>query len=136
MPRINLRVYTNPGQLEVICNILRVDGNYERITAIIDTGAEVSFFPIDLLNVLVDDVESRKVVSLEQAGIAQQQFDGIESAITVFLEDMAGNQSKMITIPAVFADTGIALLGFEGALERCVFHVDMPRLTGYIEIKA
>lgn len=135
-PRINLRVYINPGQIEVFCNILRMDGNFERVTTVIDTGAEVSFFPIDLLDVVAHDVESRKVVSLEQAGIAQQQFDGVECMVTAFLEDMAGNQSTVMNIPAVFADTGVALLGFEGVLDRSIVHVDMPRLTGYIEIEA
>lgn len=136
MSRIHLRVYLQPGQIEVFCNILRVNGTYERVTTIIDTGAEISFFPIDLLPIVAHDVESREIISLEQAGMAQQQFDGVGCTITLFLEDIEGNQSIPLEVPAIFADTGTALLGFEGVLDRAVLHLDTPRLSGYIEIEA
>lgn len=33
-----------------------------------------------------------------------------------------------------FAPTNATLLGMTGALDRAVLHLDMPTLTGYIEL--
>lgn len=42
MIRIQLRVYVSPGEAEVTFNVKLKDQSYERVTATIDTGAEVS----------------------------------------------------------------------------------------------
>lgn len=136
MAPITLRVYKEPGQAEVFCNLLMKDGAFERITAVIDTGAQTSLFPIDILDEVAHDFESRQVIHLEQAGISQQAFQGVQCVVTIFLEDIEGNQTRPMEIPAWFANTGIALLGFEGILDQSVLHIDMPTLTGYLDIKA
>jgi hypothetical protein len=53
MPRIQLQIYIDPGQAEVIFNVLRSDGSYERLSGVIDTGAEISLLPNDLLDKVV-----------------------------------------------------------------------------------
>jgi hypothetical protein len=52
MTRIEVRVYVDPGEIQMFCNLLRKDGNQEKLTATIDTGAAVSLFPRELLNVV------------------------------------------------------------------------------------
>lgn len=125
MPRINLFIYRDPGQVEVFVNLLRLDGTYERLMAIIDTGAAISLFPRELLNVLSYRLGERGTFIIEQAGIANQSFEAIEAYITVFFEDAAGNRTHPTEILVWFAETAVSLVGFEGVLDRAVLHIDL-----------
>lgn len=114
--------------------IKRRDGDFEELTAIVDTGAAVSLLPISLLDVIqYDDANSTKVV-IDQAGVAGQHFEAVETTITIYLEDMLGVRSEEFEIRAWFADSDNPLIGFGGMLERAVFHLDMPNLSGYLEL--
>ena len=134
MARLQLLIYRDPGQVEVFLNIKRKDGGYDKRAAIVDTGAQVSLLP----DFLMDDLElrpgERGAFTIEQAGIAKQAFQAQEAYVTVFLEDAAGQRTDDFEMRAWFADTSDPLLGFEGCLERAVLHVDMPNLTGYLEL--
>src|SRR5690242_13961061 len=120
MPRIQLRVYIAPGQIDVFCRLKFKNGIYRPFAAIIDTGASVSLFPARLL----DDVEyvstESKPIIIDQAGIARQAFGAIEAVVTITLEDINGNSTQPFKISAWFADTDELLLGFAGVLDRSV----------------
>jgi hypothetical protein len=135
MPRIQLRVYHDPGQAEVFLNIKRKDGGYEKRAAVVDTGAQVSLLPSLLMNVVAYRLSERGGFTIEQAGIATQAFEAIEAYITMFLEDMSGNRTDDSEVCVWFAGTREVLLGFDGILDRAVLHVDMLNLTGYLEIE-
>jgi len=134
MPRIHLRVYIEPGEAEIVCNILIQDGEYERLTAIIDTGAEVSVFPERLLNTVVYRLSERGQFTIEQAGIARQVFEAIEAYVTITLEDQYGNVTRPFEIPVWFANTKIPLIGFAGVLDKSVLFIDTPKRMGWIEL--
>jgi len=134
MPRIQLRVYRDPGQAEVFLNIKRKDSGYEKRAAIVDTGAQVSLLPSLLMNILAYRLSERGSFTIEQAGIATHSFGAIEAYITVFLEDMSGNRTDEFEVRVWFAGTREVLLGFDGVLDRAVLHVDMLNLTGYLEL--
>jgi hypothetical protein len=68
MTRLQLRIYVNPGEAEIFCNLLRQDGNQERIAATIDTGAEISLFPVELLDIIEFRPSLRQNVVIDQAG--------------------------------------------------------------------
>lgn len=132
MTRINLRIYLQPGQAETFVSIRRHDDTQEFINAIIDTGAEISVFPVDLLQYVPHRLSSTPDVEIEQAGIAKQRFIAKEAYIKISLEDAQGNRTDEFEIRAWFADTGRALLGFEGLLEQAVLHIDMPQRDGWV----
>ncbi len=134
MPRIQLRVYRDPGQVEVFLNIKRQGGGYEKRAAVVDTGAQVSLLPSLLMNVLAYRLTERGSFTIEQAGIATQSFEAIEAYITVFLEDIFGQRTADIEVRVWFAGTREVLLGFDGILDQAVLHVDMVNLTGYLEL--
>lgn len=136
MPRIQLQIYIEPGQAEVVFRVLRTDGSYEPLTGIIDTGAEISLLPNDLL----DKVAYRPIgvgkIIIDQAGIARQAFEATEAYVTGFLEDRVGTQSGEIEVRVWFAETDITLIGFDGILDRAVLHIDMQKRDGWIELDA
>lgn len=136
MPRIQLQLYINPGAAEVFVNIKRKDGIYQRFTATVDTGAEVSLLPFIMLN----DVEYRRTargnITVDQAGIAKQSFEATEAFVTIFLEDQTGVQTGEFEVRVWFADTDEVLVGFDGILDRAVLHIDMPKRDGWIEMEA
>jgi hypothetical protein len=134
MTRIQLTMYIAPGQAEITCNLKLKDATYERITAAIDTGAEVSLLPLRLLDSLEYRLSEEGKVTITQAGMAQRDFDAIEAYITIFFEDTVGNQTEPFEILAWFTVTRQALLGFEDVLERAVLHIDMPQRDGWLEI--
>lgn len=135
MIRIQLRVYKNPGMVEVLVNIKRADEGYEPFSAKIDTGAEVSLFPRHLLEVI--EYQPLGKVQLQQAGIARQQFEADEGMITLPLEDTLGHTTHDLKIRAWFADSNEALLGFEGLLDRANLQISMlAKLEGFLEIDA
>jgi hypothetical protein len=134
MARIQLTMYLAPGQAEVTCNLKSKDTTYERITATIDTGAEVSLLPLRLLDILEHRLSEAGKVTITQAGMAQRDFDAIEAYITIFLEDAAGNQTEPFEVLAWFTVTRQALIGFQDILDRAVLHIDMLQRTGCLEI--
>jgi hypothetical protein len=134
MTRIQLRIYAEPGAAEVFVQMKCSDGTFEPLTATIDTGGELSLFPIRILDKVEHQIVREKVV-LEQAGIAKQEFEAIEAIVTVFLEDQFGAYSKEISIRAWFADTLVALIGFHGILDSAILHIDtLNTRTGWIEL--
>ncbi len=117
MSRIQLIVYIEPGQLDVLCRLKLKNGNYERLTATIDTGAAISLFPAELLDNAEYSAAEAKLVTIDQAGIRSQAFRAVEAFVTIALEDLDGNVTQPFTIPLWFADTDELLLGFAGVLD-------------------
>jgi hypothetical protein len=134
MTRIQLRVYVDPGQAEVICTLRLKDQNYERLTAVLDTGASVSLFPDDLLDRIEYRTDQNATITIEQAGIARQSFQAIEGLITIILEDQFGNTTQPFETPVWFAKTRTPLIGFAGILDRSILYIDMPQRAGWLEI--
>jgi len=133
MTRIQLRVYSGPGQAEVFVNIKRKDGGYYTETGIVDTGAQTSLLPQALAEVLEYRLSERGSFLVEQAGIAQQAFQAIEAYVSLFLEDQTGARTEEFEARVWFARARHVLIGFDNILDRAVLHLDMPNLTGYLE---
>jgi deoxyxylulose-5-phosphate synthase len=123
--RIFLRIYVNPGEAQIFCNLLRKDGNLETITATIDTGAGICLFPKELLEILSYRASGDEHIVIDQAGIAGQFFDAVEAFVSISLEDEFGNVTSIFEVPVWFADTRTVLIGFTGVLDRAVLHIDM-----------
>ena len=136
MAHLELRIYVAPSEAQVFCNVLRRDGNYETLTVTVDTGAAVSLFPTELLDVVVTRPIGRQTVIIDQAGIASQFFEAVEAVVMISLEDEFGNRTQFFEIPAWFADTDTPLVGFAGVLDHAVLLLDMPGRSGWIEIEA
>jgi hypothetical protein len=134
MTHLQLRIYVDPSEAQIFVNLLRLDGNHETIAATIDTGAAVSLFSIDLLDVIAHRPTGQGTVLIDQAGIAEQFFEAVEALVTVSLEDESGNRTEPLEIPAWFADSDTPLIGFAGILDRAILHIDMPQRTGWLEI--
>jgi hypothetical protein len=134
MPKIALSLVIQPYQAEVFVNLKGLDGIDQRMVAVIDTGADTCLFPRHLLP-LLDYQQISDEIIIEQAGIAQQQFSATEALVNIFLEDYQGNQSTLFEVRALFADTSIALIGFDGVLDRATLYIDYrSRNEGWIEI--
>ena len=133
MPRIQLRVYSNPGQAEVFVNIKRKDGGYYTEVGIVDTGAQTSLLPQTLAEILDYRLGEHGSFMVEQAGIAQQQFQAIEAYVSMFLEDQTGARTEEFEARVWFARTRHVLIGFDNVLENAVLHLDMPQFTGYLD---
>jgi hypothetical protein len=134
MPRIQLRVTRHPDQAEVFLNIKDTSGGYLRQAAIVDTGAQVSLLPEQLMALLDARLVGGERVLLIRAGMESLTFEAVEAVITVFLEDEHGNQTEPFECPVWFAATLDVLAGFGGLLDRAILHLDMPNLTGYLEL--
>jgi hypothetical protein len=134
MSRIQLLVYVDPSEIEIICKLKFKDGTFERLAAIVDTGAAVSLFPISLLAESDHRLTERRSITIDQAGIAQQSFEAIEAYITIMLEDASSNSTLPFEIMAWFADTNQPLIGFDDVLDRAVLHVDMLQRIGWLDI--
>jgi hypothetical protein len=132
MMRLQLRIYTTPGEAQLYCNLLRKDGAQETITATIDTGAAISLFPAELLEIVVHHTSTQQTI--DQAGIANQSFTAIEAYITISLEDEFGNLTPSFEIPAWFAASTTPLVGFAGLLDRSILHIDMPNRNGWLDL--
>ena len=50
MTRIQLRVYTNPPQVEVFLNLKQPNGDDYRVAAVVDTGAQITLLPSRLMH--------------------------------------------------------------------------------------
>jgi hypothetical protein len=137
MTRIQLRLYMNPGEAEITVAIKLPDNTYERITGKVDTGAEISLLPDDILTKLAPiPAEEHQIFTVEQAGIANQSFQVEERQITMILEDQFGNETQPFVARVWFGETEIALIGFQDILECALLHIDMPQRTGWLEIDA
>lgn len=134
MTRIQLRIYTNPGQVEVFANLKQKDGYDYRLVAIVDTGAAVSLLPITLMNFIDHRITDSGVITLEQAGIAKQSFRATEAIVKIFLEDEIGARTPELEVHVWFANTHVTLIGFKDLLDRAVMHLDIPNQQGWIEI--
>jgi hypothetical protein len=134
MPRLQLLVYRDPGQVEVFLNIRLVDGIFEPVAVIIDTGAQNSLLPAQWLERVDTSGGERQEIRIGQAGIARQSFTATQAVVTVFLEDLNGNRSEKFATPMWFAGTDVSLIGFGGILERTTLHLDLPNLSGYLDI--
>ena len=133
MTRINLRMYTDPGQAEVFVRVKRKDGGDYMRAAIVDTGAQTSLLPEELADILAYRLSERGSFMVEQAGIAEQAFKAVEAYIRLSLEDQSGAKTEEFEARVWFAKTRHVLIGFDGILDRAVLHLDMPRLAGYLE---
>ncbi len=127
MPRIQIHIYSDPGQVDVFCKLKFKDDTYERFSAILDTGAAVSLFPRRLLDGAENDLLDQREITIDQAGIAYQSFTGIQTLVTIVLEDALGNLTQPFVIPVWFADTNQPLIGFAGVLDRAVLYIDAPK---------
>ncbi len=134
MTRVPLRVYQNPGGAELFVRLTTHKGDYEWIAATIDTGAEVTLLPLHLMAIVPYQITARGQILVEQAGIAQQSFEVTEARVTLALEGLDGTQTGEFQAVVWFTDTQEALLGFDGILDRAILHLDMPALTGYIDL--
>lgn len=134
MAHLQLRVYVDPGAAEIFCNVLRKDGNYEKLTAALDTGAAVSLLPDDLLEWVNYRLSPVGNISIDQAGIAKQSFSAIEGFVTITLEDQTGTITQPFEARVWFAKTNKALIGFADILDHAILHIDMLHRSGWIEI--
>jgi hypothetical protein len=132
--RINLRLYKEPGAAEIFVNLKRQDGGYELMVAVIDTGAEYSLLPTDLLQILEYEQADRGAFRIEQAGMARQVFEATEATVTVYLEDVAGSRTPEFGARFWFADTRARLVGFKDILDRAALHIDMLKMEGWLEM--
>lgn len=136
MPRLQLRLYVNPGGADVFMNIRLKDGNFQPMAAYVDTGAEVSLLPIEFMEKCAYRLVNDKPVTIDQAGIARQVFTATEATIKLFLEDYTGTRTGEFEARVWFADTDEVLLGFADILDHATLHIDMPQRAGWIEMNA
>jgi hypothetical protein len=135
MPRLQLRIYVDPGSAEIFVHLKRKDRGYHTIAATIDTGAEVSLFPTNLLNAVEYRLIEHGIITVEQAGIAQQAFKATEAIVTLFLEDENGTITEDFEVQVWFADTKEVLVGFKNILDQAILHIDMrDTRSGWLEI--
>lgn len=134
MARVALKLNILPGKIETFIRFKGKAGHFEPKTGFIDTGAEISLFPINIL----DDLEHNIIepnIEIEQAGIAGQVFKAIEAEVTIYLEDLQGNTSPEIQVRAWFGDTDKVIIGFQDILDRAALHSDFRQSrTGWIEL--
>ncbi|MFN8373303.1 MAG: hypothetical protein U0694_10570 [Anaerolineae bacterium] len=128
-------MYLDPEEVEITFSVRRKDQTYERLTGIVDTGAEVSLLPRTLLDKIgYRPSERLGELTVDQAGIAKQSFSAIEGYATFVLEDQYGSRTPPFEARVWFADTDIALIGFEGILNRAVLHIDMLERIAWLNI--
>jgi|GEM_PF-1273118 predicted aspartyl protease len=134
MTRIQLQIVLAPAEAQVFLRIKQIDGSHKPVLAVVDTGAEISLLPSTLMTSLDYRLISSEPIIAQQAGIANQLFEAYVANVKLYLEDTLGNQTVELEVPVLFADGDTAIIGFEGLLDRAVLHIDMPALTGYIEL--
>jgi hypothetical protein len=134
MTRVNLKLNLQPGVIEAYLQFRAKAGHFEPKLGFIDTGAHVSLFPLALLDILEHRVIEEKL-EIEQAGIAGQYFSAVEAEVTLYFEDLQGNQSQHLKVRAWFANTSKVIIGFQDILDRATLHVDYRQSrTGWIEL--
>jgi hypothetical protein len=127
-------MYQNPGAAELFITIPTLDGGYARASATLDTGAEVTVLPSSIMELVDYRLSELGHVIVQQAGIAHQLFEITEAFVTLYLEDERGNRTQPFEAPIWFTDTEEPLLGFKGILDEAVFCIDMPNLSGTLDI--
>jgi hypothetical protein len=132
MKRIALRIQQNPPEVEIVCNLLRRDSGHEKLIAFMDTGAEVSLFPLYLMDVI--KVYQPTDVILQQGGIGALTIEAVQATVAIAFEDSDGNVTSFREVQVWFADTEVALIGFEGVLDQGVLHIDIPAQNGWLQI--
>lgn len=133
MPRINAKLTMYPSEIQVFVAYKDKAGIFVPYLSVIDTGAEVSLFPLSWLKTAEHKV--LREIELEQAGLAKQAFSAIEAEITIHLEDLQGNISQEIRVKAWFAETDRSLLGFRDVLDRAKLYIDyQDTRTGWIDL--
>jgi len=133
MTRIQLRIYTDPPQVEVFLNLKQPNGEEYRVAAVVDTGAQITLLPARLMNFVEYRIVEQGSVTVEQAGIARQSFSATEAMVRLFLEDTTGARTSEIETHVWFANTGAILLGFQDVLDQAALFVDMRANIGWIE---
>lgn len=133
MIRIQLRISLDPTEVDTYLRIKTIDGDYYAVTATIDTGAQVSLLPDDLLEFVEHQLSARGHFTVEQAGISHQVFEATEAFITVYVEDSLGNHTLPFVIKCWFTDTSRYIVGFEGLLDSGALHIDIPQQSAYLE---
>jgi hypothetical protein len=88
MTRLKLRVYRRPGHSEIFFRITFKNNDTVRMTAVIDTGAQISLLPESLLEEV--NVRNPRKVWVERAGIPEQGFEAIQGTIMLIVEDEQG----------------------------------------------
>ena len=134
MTQLRLRLYTNPGSVEIFIKLVQKSDEDLRLTAVVDTGAETTLLPNYLKELLEYKTTERGSFVIEQAGIAEQAFEATEAIVTLALEDEFGAQTATFEAPVWFGGTDYVLLGFNGILDRAVLHLDMPNLNGTLDL--
>jgi hypothetical protein len=135
MIRIQLRIYTQPGEAQLFVNLQRKDGYLETIAATVDTGAALALLPSELMEIIDWRPAADQEIVIDQAGIAGQAFSAVEAFVTISLEDAAGNRTLPFEVPVWFAETTTPLIGFAGVLDRAILHLDMLQQLGWLEIE-
>ena len=132
MSQVALKLNTNPGVVEAFVRFKAKEGHFIAWLAFIDTGAQVSLFPLSFL----EKLEARIIdqdFEIEQAGIAVQGFKAVEAEITLYFEDLQGNESHPMLVRAWFAHTSKYIIGFQDILDRATLHIDYRQSqTGWI----
>lgn len=134
MSRIALTVYYQPSMLEIFVRFVTKAKPNKLFTGFIDTGATVSLFPLEILDLLEHTI-IEKGIEIEQAGIAGQYFDAVDAKVKLYFEDAQGNQSPEIEVRAWFANTSKMIIGFQDILDRSTLHVDYRQgRIGWLEL--
>lgn len=134
MIRIALMISKNPSEAEVFVRFVKDKDIIYRLPAIIDTGAQISLFPLELLELLSPTAFNQEEVIIEQAGIAGQEFKAIRTHVHLSFEDFDGNITYPMLVEAWFANTERWIIGMADIIERGVLHLDIPNLSGYIDL--
>lgn len=133
MSQVALKLNTKPALIETFVRFKVKEGHFLPWIAFIDTGAEVSLFPLSLLEKLEYKIIDDNFV-IEQAGIAGQDFKAVEAEITIYFEDLQANESPPMLVRAWFAQTTKYIIGFQDVLDRATLHVDYRQSrSGWIE---
>jgi hypothetical protein len=103
------------------------------VLSVIDTGAAISLFPLELLELIPYEPVSSREIILEQAGIAQQEFSAVEARITLLLEDSTGTLTPPVQAICWFAETNVSLVGFADILDHAILHIDALKLDAWLE---
>jgi predicted aspartyl protease len=132
---MQLRLYRDPGAAEIFINLRRQDEGYERQVVTVDTGAEVSLLPQDVLNRIAYRPSERGSLIVGQAGIANQIFEVTEVYVWLFLEDEKGERSREFEVRMWFGATEENIIGYDGILDRATLFIDTRvSQTGWIEL--
>lgn len=133
MSRLNLYLSILPYEVETFVRIKGQDGEFIPKRAMIDTGADKSLLPRQLLNTIEHTIIDSQI-TIDQAGIAKQAFTAVEAKFTLYFEDLQGNATTAIEAQAWFAETDEILIGFQDILEHATLFIDFRQTrTGWLE---